>query len=167
MCDLPGVYKLGGFYDSKTFDDLRQAGTHRGNYGVYVIGDQQLWREGTDESAAAQGLAIFGRFAIAPPDRSLVTYDTEAGVTYTGLLPGRDGDVFGAGFIYSRISDDARTDTGARLPSHHEAVIEISYQATLTSYLTIQPDFQYIMNPGAGYPARDAFVAGMRFGLSF
>ncbi len=165
--DLPGVYKLGGFYNSKTFDDLRHTGTHHGNYGLYVIGDQQLWREGTSESAAAQGLAVFGRFATAPPDRSLVVFDTEAGVTYTGLFPGRDSDVLGAGFIYSRISDDARTDAGAPLSSHHEAVIEVSYQATLTSVLTIQPDFQYIMNPGAVRPARDAIVAGMRFGLAF
>lgn len=167
VCGLPGVYKLGGFYDSKTFADLRHTGTHHGNYGGYVIGDQQLWREGPDERAAAQGLAVFGRFAIAPPDRSLVAYDTEAGVTYTGLFSGRDGDVLGAGFIYSRISPDARTDTGARLPTHHEAVIELSYQAALTRYLTIQPDFQYIMNPGAVHPARDAIVAGMRFGLAF
>ena len=165
--DLPGVYKLGGFYNSKTFDDLRDTGTHRGNYGLYVIGDQQLWREGTSESAAAQGLAVFERFAIAPPDRSLVAYDTEAGVTYTGLFPGRDSDVLGAGFLYSRVSDDARTDAGAALPSHHEAVIEVSYQASLTSFLTIQPDFQYIVNPGAVRPARDAIVAGMRFGLVF
>ena len=165
--DLPGVYKLGGFYNSKTFDDLRHTGTHHANYGLYVIGDQQLWREGMSESAAAQGLAVFGRFAIAPPDRSLVVYDTEAGVTYTGLFPRRDSDVLGAGFIYSRISDDARTDTGAPLSSHHEAVIEVSYQASLTSFLTIQPDFQYIENPGAVRPARDAIVAGMRFGLAF
>jgi porin len=165
--NLPGVYKLGGFYNSKTFDDLRQTGTHHGNYGVYVIGDQQLWREGTSENAAAQGLAVFGRFAVAPPDRSLVFYDTETGLTYTGLFPGRDSDMLGVGFIYSRVSDDARTDTGAPLSSHHEAVIEISYQASLTSALTIQPDFQYILNPGAVHPARNAIVAGMRFGLAF
>lgn len=165
--DLPGVYKLGGFYNSKTFDDLRHTGTHHGNYGLYVIGDQQIWREGTSESAAAQGLAVFGRFAIAPPDRSLVVYDTEAGVTYTGLFPRRDSDVLGAGFIYTRISDDARTDTGTPLPTHHEAVIEVSYQASLTSILTIQPDFQYIVNPGAVRPARNAVVAGMRFSVTF
>jgi porin len=156
-----------GFYDSKTFDDLRQRGTHRGNYGLYVIGDQQLWREGASENAAAQGVAVFGRFAVAPPDRSLVVYDTEAGVTYTGLLPGRESDVLGAGFLYSRLSADARTDTDAPLSSHHEAVIELSYQASLTNALTIQPDFQYIENPGAVRPARDAIVAGMRFGLAF
>ncbi len=164
---LSGVYRLGGFYNSKTFADLRHTGTHRGNYGLYVIGDQQLWREGTSESAAAQGLAVFGRFVIAPPDRSLVVYDTEAGVTYTGLFPGRDSDVLAAGFLYSRISKDARTGAGTPLSSHHEAVIEVSYQASLTGALTVQPDFQYIMNPGAVRPARDAIVAGMRFSLAY
>ena len=124
-----------------------------------MIGDQQLWREGTNESGAGQGLGVFGRFAIAPPDRSLVVYDTEAGVTYTGLFPLRDSDVLGAGFLYSRVSDDARTDAGARLPSHHEAVREVSYQDALTGALTIPPDFQYSHNPGRGRPARDAIVA--------
>jgi porin len=88
-------------------------------------------------------------------------------VTYTGLFPGRDSDVLGAGFIYTRVSDDARTDIGAPLSSHHEAVIEVSYQAALTKVLTIQPDFQYIVNPGVVHPAPNAVVLGMRFSLAF
>lgn len=164
---LPGVYKVGGFYCSKAFDDLRGSGAHDGNGGLYVIGDQQVWREGASESAAAQGVAVFGRCAIAPPDRSFVFYDTEGGVTYTGLVPGRDSDVLGAGVLYSRVSDDARTDAGAPLRAHDEAVIELSYQAAITSALTVQPDFQYVVNPGAVKPARDAVVVGMRFGITY
>ena len=42
---LRGNYKLGGFYNSKSVADLRTGKSHDGNYGVYAIADQQLWRE--------------------------------------------------------------------------------------------------------------------------
>ena len=163
---LPGTYKLGGFYDSKSFDDLRGGAPHHGNYGVYAIADQRVWREGPGD-AAAQGLGIFARFALAPQDRSFVAFDCEGGATYTGLLPGRDGDVLGLGVLYAKVSKDARDDTGTPWPTHHETVIEVSYQASINDWLSVQPDFQYIFNPGAVHGGRAAAVAGLRFSLSF
>lgn len=163
---LPGTYKLGGFYDSKSFGDLRGGAPHHGNYGVYVIADQRVWREGSGD-AAAQGLGVFARFALAPQDRSFVAFDGEGGATYTGLLPGRDSDVLGLGVLYAKVSKDALDDAGTPWPSHHETVIELSYQASINDWLTVQPDFQYIFNPGAVHGTRDAVVAGLRFSLSF
>jgi porin len=166
LCNnLRGTYKLGGFYNSKSFDDLRQRRAHDGNYGVYAIADQQLWREG--DSEASQGLSSFARVAFAPADRNFVQFDSEAGVTYTGLLPHRDNDLVGLGLIYTRVSDEARDGTGARFATHHEAVVELSYLAPINDYFSVQPDFQYIINPGAVHRSRDAIVAGMRFSLNF
>ncbi|MDQ6909127.1 MAG: carbohydrate porin, partial [Chloroflexota bacterium] len=166
--DLPGTYKLGAFYDSKSFSDLRGRRSHAGDYGLYVIGDQQLWRvRPLSGDTSTQGLAIFGRIAVAPPDRNLVDLDAEAGVTYTGLLPRRPDDVLSLGVLYSRISPDARVEGGRRFESNHEAVLEISYQAAIHRWLTLQPDFQYIVNPGAVRHTPNAVVAGLRCILSF
>ncbi len=164
---LPGTYKLGGFYNSKSFDDLAGGEKLHGNYGGYAIADQRVWREGAGEDAAKQGLGVFARFALAPEDRNLVAFDTEAGVTYTGLLPGRDGDVLGVGVVYAKVSSAARDDLGAPFPTHHETVLEISYQASINEWLTVQPDFQYVFNPGAVSGGRDAVVAGLRFSITF
>ena len=158
---LRGTYKLGGFYYSQSFDDLSGGEKHHGNYGVYAIADQQVWHAG------AQGLGVFGRFAFAPEDRNLVAFDTEAGVTCTGLLPGRDGDVLGAGVVFAKVSSEARDAQGEPFPTHHETALEVSYQASVNDWLTVQPDFQYVFNPGAVRSGRDAVVAGLRFSLSF
>jgi len=39
--------------------------------------------------------------------------------------------------------------------------IELFYKAQLTPYIMVQPDLQYIVNPGG--ENRDAFVGGLRF----
>lgn len=157
---LPGIYKLGGLYDSKSFDDLSGGGVHHGNYAVYAIGDQQVWHAGT----GAPTIGVFGRFALAPKDRSLVNFDTEAGATCTGLFPGRAGDVLGAGVVFTKISNAPQA---APSPAHHETVLELSYQAPINDRLTVQPDLQCIFNPGAVSTTRNAVVAGLRFNLSF
>ena len=164
---LPGTYKMGGFYDSKCVDDLSGGGRHHGNYGGYAIADQMVWREGADGDAAKQGLGVFARFALAPQDRSFVSFDAEAGLTYTGLLPSRDNDVAGLGVVYARVSGEARDAAGQAYPTHQETVVEFSYQATLGDHLTLQPDFQYVFHPGAVRNGRDAVVAGLRCSVGF
>lgn len=163
----PGTYKLGGFFNSRSFDDLLGGEKHHGNYGVYAIVDQRMWSEGTDEEGATQGLAAFGRFAAAPEDRNLITFDSEAGLTYTGLVPRRNSDVLGVGVVYARVSRDARGARGETFVKRRETVLEVSYQAPLNGWLTVQPDLQYIFNPGAVRAGRDAVIAGLRFSLNF
>ena len=51
----------------------------------------------------------------------------------------------------------------------NETVIEATYQAPITDWLTLQPDLQYVINPNAGIPNNfgneplsNAFVIGLR-----
>jgi porin len=41
-------------------------------------------------------------------------------------------------------------------------VIEVTYRRALLPWLTVQPDIQYILNPGADRSLRDAVVFGLR-----
>jgi porin len=163
---LEGTYTLGGFYDSKSFTRLADGTSAHGNYGVYAIADQQIWREGEGADERSKGAAVFARVAVAPPDRNAVNYDFETGINYTGVIPGRNADVIGAAFLLSRISDDVpREQVG--FPPDHEAVFELTYQAPISEWLTMQPDFQYVWHPAGVSGARNAVVAGMRFSLAF
>ena len=65
------------------------------------------------------------------------------------------------------MSDDAVDETGASYPTHYEAVAEISYQATINDHIVLQPDFQFVFNPGAVHRTRDAVVAGFRLSYNF
>ena len=38
-----GVYKVGGYYDTARFTDLVTGASDRGNWSLYVLGDQTLY----------------------------------------------------------------------------------------------------------------------------
>ena len=49
--------------------------------------------------------------------------------------------------------------------SSHETAIELFYKAQLSPWMMLQPDLQFIANPGGD--GRDAFVFGLRMELLF
>ena len=62
----------------------------------------------------------------------------------TGLWPSRPKDVLGLGASYTRFSADfvqANRVAGTPVTSQ-EATVELTYQAVITSFLTLQPDLQ-------------------------
>ena len=114
-----------------------------------------------------QGMRVFGRIGGAPSERSTVNFYFDAGINYQGLFPFRDKDVCGIGLSYTKISTGLQDEGGAPVPSHHETIIEGTYQAAITSWFAIQPDIQYVFNPGATGSQRNALVAGIRFSMTF
>ncbi|MEK7707009.1 MAG: carbohydrate porin [Verrucomicrobiota bacterium] len=124
---LPGVFKIGAWFHSGDFDDLRfdtlgrsleddgtlsglpsngVARSHPDNGGVYFNVDQMLWREKADSD---EGLGLYGRVAPwMPEDRNPVDFYVAGGVTYKGLLPTRDQDTFGVAASYVATSDGLR-----------------------------------------------------------
>ena len=65
------------------------------------------------------------------------------------------------------LSTDLQDSDGLALESHHETILELSYQAVVNSWLTLQPDLQYVFNPGAVGHQQNAVVAGLRFTVNF
>ncbi len=168
-----GTYKVGGFYDSQEFTDMSGAQPHHGNYGCYAIADQNI---SSIITCVPHELAVFAKFAVAPNDRNFVAFDTETGISYTGLFTTADGreDVLALGAGHSMISDRARDVAGNAYPKHGETVLELTYQAHLPILerqgalnVLVQPDVQYIIHPGAVRATTNALVAGVRFTARF
>ncbi len=192
---LPGTYKLGAFYHSDQFTDrlrdadgapfiftLNDAAIHNGDYGLYVIGDQTVFREASDKEDSDQGLSLWTRVSGTPANRNLVSFYVDGGFNYKGLVPTRDEDVFGLGVSYigisqyeidSQISDRDLNGTTPVVLSDAETIIELTYKAVFTTrsattpQLSVQPDLQWILHPGGSPAIRDAFVAGIRFNCIF
>jgi porin len=161
---LRGVYKLGAFYHSPQDNDAFPSEAFHSDAGGYAIIDQQLWRKpGTDD----QGLSGFLRIGGAPDDRNGVPFYFDTGFDYKGLIPGRDKDVAGIGFSYTNLSRDLRDDDGEPFAAHHESILEATYKIQVKDWLYVQPDFQYIFNPGGDGTLSDAVVAGIRFNVTF
>jgi len=191
---MPGVYKLGAWYATTDFADqhfgIDGAGAvvslgvdptadpiqHRGNWGIYGVADQMVWR-GRESS-----LNLFVRGGFSPSDRNLISYYVDGGAGFKGLLAGRADDVLTFGVAYAKISRDAAArdrDFAISEPPYpirdKEVVFEVSYQAQIAPWWIVQPDLQYIVHPGGNAPDPDnpnatvgnAFVAGIRSTIKF
>lgn len=191
---LPGTYKLGAWYDSAHFADQifdsnglslanpasdGIARAHSGSFALYGIADQMLWKKpGTKD----QGLAGFLLMMGGPGSDNLSNLFVEGGINWKGMFPGRDNDTFGLGVAYLGISPAARqfsqdvvafTGKGTAYSSN-ETVLEATYAYQIAPWWTMQPDLQYVINPGANVPSvfttkalKNAFVAGVRATVTF
>jgi porin len=173
---LPGVYKLGGWYETGPFPaQFDPAVSKRNNGGVYAVIDQAFWRRpGTED----QGLNFFVRMGGAPSDRNLISYYADAGIGFRAPFVSRPDDVVTLGAAFGNISADAaRADRLAGPPTpvrDYEALIELSYKATVVPGWSVQPDLQYVIHPGGNVQnpngsgvIPNALVLGLRSTLKF
>ena len=158
-----GLYKLGFFYHSSDFPDVTQvANLIRGNRGCYLIADHMLLPE---SDHPGQGLKLFAQISMASGNQNLLDLYNSAGFTYQGLLPQRDQDVLFFGMVNSFINQELQEVTGAM--ESNRAIVEMNYTLTLGNYLTLQPNLQYIVNPGADPTLENALLGMLRFSIKY
>jgi porin len=195
---LAGTYRLGMWFDSEHFADLRfdTAGrslanpasngvprSHSGDYGIYAVVDQMIWRDPKDEDGD-RAASFFTRAMGTPQtDRNLIDFSLNIGLTMHEPIPHRGDDTLGIGLGYARASpyasgldEDTSVFSKSSFPVRGgETFIEATYQYELTPWCQIQPDFQYVFNPGAGVPNPDSpgnrikneAVFGLRVNITF
>lgn len=184
---LARTLKLGGWSHLGKFNDQRFAndGTlladplgsgvpaqHRGNYGIYGIIDQQIYRP--RGGSADSGISVFGLASVTPSDRNLADVQLNGGIVFAGFIPHRPHDRFGASVVHSRFSSGARGFDQDQINfsgvpgtvRDYETNFELSYVAQIVPGWTVQPDFQYIRHP-SGIAGRDAKVIGIRSVVNF
>ena len=126
----------------------------RGNYSVYAVADQMIWRPSADGPRSA---SAFLRLMGAPGDRNAANFSLSTGVVLKAPLPGRDNDSVGLGYGLGRLSASVSglDSDNVRLNGTHgvrssESFLELTYQYQAAPWLLVQPDFQYIYTPGGG-----------------
>ncbi|HEV2055394.1 MAG TPA: carbohydrate porin [Methylomirabilota bacterium] len=157
---LPGRYRVGGYYDSNHYTSLSNPSQgETGNYGFYFLGEQMVYREG--KAGGAQGLSLFWGLVYAPLQRiNTLPWFGSAALSYRGLIPGRDKDTAAFALYYGGFSRDLPGQT-------YELVLEWTYAIALTRWLTIQPDVQYVINPGGRSSVGNAVVVGAQLAVEF
>ena len=193
---LPGAYKIGAWYDSENFDDQQVdifglplaspesvgiAAKRPGNYSLYAVADQMIWRS----SDPNRNVSLFLRPMFTTlEDRNAVAFSVNGGLTLHDPLPGRDNDVSGVGFGVARVTSGA-ANYDRRLQYFEPSVftpvrgaetfLEAVYQVQVLPSWQVQPDVQYVINPGAGIANPDApcqkvrneWVLGLRTTITF
>ncbi len=194
---LGGTIKLGGWGHFGRFADLRFGADglpladpasgglpleRRGDFGVYGLIDQQIFRKGGDPGP---GVYVFTRIATAPSDRNLVDFYADAGLNFQGMIETRPADSFGFAGSFTKISGnakgaelDANLFNGALAPIRDfEASLEATYNFEIVPGWNVQPNIEYIFHPGThianpndplGMRAiPNAFVIGMRTSIKY
>src|SRR5262245_4334242 len=184
---LPGNYKVGGYYAGGDYPDLFfdvQGGAASvsglsplmhagGNAGFYILLDQMVYRHGGPESR--RGLIPFLSFLFAP-DTSINTmpFFANGGLVYRGPFASRPRDRAAFGVVYGEFSHElTRSQRAARSAGSpvgiqtYELVLELTYRFQVTGWLRMQPNLQYIINPGATGLIPNALVAGFQMSVNF
>ncbi len=119
--------------------------------------------DASDSHADLRGLGVFARFGFADPDANPVKWSASAGVGGRGLIPGRDGDTFGAGYYYTDVQNP-RAFSLLGLPSSGQG-FEAFYNIALTPAVGLTLDLQWVDGGLAGADA--ATVLGLRLDIAF
>lgn len=127
--------------------------------GFYLQATQTLWAETPWLADRGGGVRLFGQFGWSDPEKNPVHWSMMAGVSATGIIPGRPADAIGLLGAHSRFSNvvevfQSQTIDGLPGPSGgSENSIEAFYLLQLLPSLYLQPGIQWIGTPGAGAPA--------------
>ena len=145
-----GFWHHTGTFDR--FDGSRQTGVN----GVYATIEQRVvdWQQG--------GMDAFVQFGWTEDDISQVGTHWAIGFDAHGVFPHRPNDSLGLYASLAVLSDK----TGAGL-GDDELAIEAYYRLDRVGSLFLQPSVQFIANPGGNDALDDAWVLGLRAGLSF
>ena len=65
-----------------------------------------------------------------------------------------------------RSQRDARSVGAGQGPQSYEIAVELTYIVQATRWLQVQPDVQYIINPGGTGKIRDALVIGFQLAIN-
>jgi Carbohydrate-selective porin len=135
---------IGGWYDFGASPDQSLPGVNRHAGGAYVLADHKLMQMGEGK------LAGFVQAGVADGRAGRFGFYLGAGLTAVGIVPSRPDDELGIAF--------ARAQNGAHfsrleqsLPGAEEAEtsVEATYLAQLSSWLAVQPDLQWVLDPNS------------------
>lgn len=134
-----------GFWNSGT------SGTH----GVYVLAEQQMWRE-SREPDDEQGVYAFALYGRADDEVVDAGQHLLCGLTWRGALPRRDDDEVGV--LLSRVDLSGAAD---------EITVEAYYKAQLSRALAVQVGGQHVHQPSGDRSTEDVVALGARLEVAF
>lgn len=145
--NTPYKLAIGAWHKTTNFNDDITGKAHDNNSGVYAIGEYSF-------NDKLQGFVQLGH---ADSQRNVIDNYLGFGVNYQSPLA--TDDIFGVAFGYAQLSDDYQKAANS---DAYEAVLEITYLYPINEWLAIQPDVQYVINPGADSTLDNATVFALR-----
>ncbi len=171
ITDIPvGLYykiSLGGWYYNSDFDvhnndvcSTLEINCQKYNRGFYFTGENTIWQE---KNNPIRALSTFFHFGFSDKNVNVVDISMAGGLVYSGLIFKRVKNQIGFGISTAHLSDKYKNSINRRIKSDNlEIATELSYRAQVNNVFSLQPDIQYIINPGFEPDNDNALVIGMR-----
>jgi len=167
MKGYPGHYWFGMYYSPWDFPQFGTSDRANNSYGFYWHADQMVFQEAPGSD---QGLTVWSAVTLSPQQNiAKLPFQVNGGLVYKGLIPTRDQDYTALGVVYGKFSENyARTvaDAGNGYPEY-ELVFEANYKIQITKFAFVQPDIQWVINPGGTGNIPNALVLGAQMGVTF
>jgi porin len=142
-----GTARFGAFFHSDAV--LNNGSRARGDWGLVGLIDHKVTAR----------LAWFWRAGIARNDRSTVPWSIETGFNLSGVIAERNTLGFGVANVDLNSPLHQQSDAPVL---RHEIIVETTLTIPISKEVTLQPDLQYIIDPGGTACANDAIVIGLR-----
>lgn len=163
----PGHYWFGAYYSPWSFPQFGTDDRAANSYGFYWHADQMIFRE---QPGSDQGLTIWSAVVFSPQQNiAKLPFQVNGGLAYQGLVPGRDNDQTMFGVVYGLFSDDYAltvAEAGGGVPDY-ELVFEWGYRLQFTDFAYVQPNIQWVINPGGSGTIPNALVLGAQMSVVF
>ncbi len=167
MKGYPGHYWFGAYWSPWEFSQFGTDQKATNSYGFYWHADQMVYQE---SPGSDQGLTVWTAFVLSPQQNiAKLPFQVNGGLVYKGLIPSRDDDYTCFGVVYGKFSRNyARTvDALEEGYPQFEMVLEWNYKIQLTKFAFVQPDVQWVINPGGTGNIPNALVLGAQMGVTF
>ena len=134
------------------------------SWSLYWNFDQYLYVDPCDEK---KGWGVFGRAGIADNRTNPISLFLSFGVGGNSKLPGREADTFGAGWYYSRVSEEISPFLTIPLGNLNDSGqgVELFYNIEVTKQFHLTADIQVI--DSAQQSIDTALLTGVRAVIAF
>ncbi len=159
-------FAVGAWTYTKQFADIVEvdgAGDPilRKSSGIYALASYSLYHDATERSIGG-----FFRIGATNGDVSQTAWAYEAGVVGRGWVAGRTDAEIGVGVSQATNSSPyiAAAGDGTK---RRETGFELYCRDTIAPGIALQPDLQYVMNPGATAGTDHAMLVGLHMDINF
>ncbi|UYV13124.1 MAG: carbohydrate porin [Phycisphaera sp.] len=150
-----GRASLGVWFHDGTFERF-DGGREVGTGGLYATAEQRLWSSGD------RSVDVFGQLGWADDAVAEIDGHAALGIVCGGCVPSREEDRMGVYATLAVLSDEPAAGFDG-----DELAIDAYYRFQLPAAAFVQPEVQYIINPGGDPALENALVVGVRFGIEF
>jgi porin len=155
---------LGAWHYTSKFEVIGKNGLReRGNQGIYLIAEQQIRQNPLHPE---KGITLFANFGLTKSKFNPIHIFYNGGLVWRGLDL-VNGDETGLAFTtviagndFMRVMESEQVSA-----SRHETIVEWFYRFTPATWLLVQPDIQWVINPGLADHIPNALVFTVRMGI--